>query len=47
MSALCDLEVAAAEIDALLTAAAFKHLGLPEPPRDPSQFELFGHDEDE
>ena len=31
----------------LLTAAAFKHLGLPEPPRDPSQFGLFGQDEDD
>jgi Holliday junction DNA helicase RuvB len=30
----------------LLTAAAFKHLGLPEPARDPSQFGLFnGEDE--
>jgi len=26
----------------LLTSAAFKHLGLPEPQRDPSQFGLFG-----
>jgi Holliday junction DNA helicase RuvB len=26
----------------LLTSAAFKHLGLPEPARDPSQFGLFG-----
>jgi len=31
----------------LLTGAAFKHLGLPEPTRDPSQFGLFGQDEDE
>jgi len=31
----------------LLTAAAFKHLGLPEPARDPSQFGLFGQDKDE
>jgi holliday junction DNA helicase RuvB len=31
----------------LLTAAAFKHLGLPEPLRDPSQFGLFGQDEDD
>jgi Holliday junction DNA helicase RuvB len=31
----------------LLTAAAFKHLGLPEPARDPSQFGLFGQEEDE
>jgi Holliday junction DNA helicase RuvB len=31
----------------LLTAAAFRHLGLPEPLRDPSQFGLFGQDEDE
>jgi len=30
----------------LLTAAAFKHLGLPEPARDASQFGLFGQDED-
>jgi holliday junction DNA helicase RuvB len=29
----------------LLTAAAFKHLGLPEPARDASQFGLFGQDE--
>ncbi len=31
----------------LLTSAAFKHLGLPEPTRDPAQFGLFGGDEDE
>jgi Holliday junction DNA helicase RuvB len=31
----------------LLTSAAFKHLGLPEPARDPSQFGLFGGEEDE
>jgi holliday junction DNA helicase RuvB len=31
----------------LLTAAAFKHLGLPEPARDPSQFGLFAKDEDD
>jgi holliday junction DNA helicase RuvB len=31
----------------LLTAAAFKHLGLPEPTRDPSQFGLFAGDDDE
>lgn len=31
----------------LLTSAAFKHLGLAEPARDPSQFGLFGQDEDE
>jgi Holliday junction DNA helicase RuvB len=31
----------------LLTSAAFKHLGLPEPQRDPAQFGLFGGDEDE
>jgi Holliday junction DNA helicase RuvB len=31
----------------LLTGAAFKHLGLAEPARDPSQFGLFGQDEDE
>ncbi|MGH6683366.1 MAG: Holliday junction DNA helicase RuvB C-terminal domain-containing protein, partial [Pseudolabrys sp.] len=30
----------------LLTAHAFKHLGLPEPQRDPSQFWLFGESED-
>ena len=30
----------------LLTGAAFRHLGLPEPTRDPSQFGLFGQDED-
>jgi len=30
----------------LLTSAAFKHLGLPEPVRDPAQFGLFGQDED-
>jgi len=31
----------------LLTAAAFKHLGLPEPARDASQFGLFGQDEND
>ncbi len=31
----------------LLTAAAFKHLGLPEPARDASQFGLFGSEEDD
>jgi Holliday junction DNA helicase RuvB len=31
----------------LLTSAAFKHLGLPEPQRDPAQFGLFGGDADE
>jgi Holliday junction DNA helicase RuvB len=31
----------------LLTGAAFKHLGLAEPARDPSQFGLFAGDEDE
>src|SRR6476619_1273882 len=30
----------------LLTFAAFKHLGLPEPARDPSQFGLFGGSEE-
>jgi Holliday junction DNA helicase RuvB len=30
----------------LLTAAAFTHLGLPEPARDPSQFGLFSGDEE-
>jgi Holliday junction DNA helicase RuvB len=29
----------------LLTAHAFRHLGLPEPARDPAQFGLFGKDE--
>jgi len=29
----------------LLTSAAFKHLGLAEPARDPAQFGLFGGDE--
>ena len=31
----------------LLTSHAFKHLGLPEPARDPSQFGLFGGGDDE
>jgi Holliday junction DNA helicase RuvB len=31
----------------LLTGHAFKHLGLPEPARDPSQFGLFAQDEDD
>ena len=31
----------------LLTSHAFKHLGLAEPARDPSQFGLFGQDSDE
>jgi Holliday junction DNA helicase RuvB len=31
----------------LLTSAAFKHLGLAEPQRDPSQFGLFAGDDDE
>jgi Holliday junction DNA helicase RuvB len=31
----------------LLTGAAFKHLGLAEPQRDPAQFGLFGGEEDE
>jgi Holliday junction DNA helicase RuvB len=30
----------------LLTAHAFRHLGLAEPARDPTQFQLFGRDED-
>jgi Holliday junction DNA helicase RuvB len=30
----------------LLTSAAFKHLGLAEPARDPSQFGLFSGDEE-
>ncbi len=30
----------------LLTSAAFKHLGLPEPQRDPSQFGLFNQDDE-
>ena len=30
----------------LLTSAAFKHLGLPEPQRDPSQFGLFSGEDD-
>jgi Holliday junction DNA helicase RuvB len=31
----------------LLTSHAFRHLGLAEPPRDPSQFRLFGNSEEE
>jgi Holliday junction DNA helicase RuvB len=31
----------------LLTGAAFRHLGLAEPKRDPSQFGLFAGDEEE
>jgi Holliday junction DNA helicase RuvB len=31
----------------LLTSHAFKHLGVAEPARDPSQFGLFGQDEDD
>jgi Holliday junction DNA helicase RuvB len=31
----------------LITGHAFKHLGLPEPTRDPAQFGLFGGDSDE
>ena len=31
----------------LLTSAAFKHLGLAEPARDPSQFGLFGQEEED
>jgi Holliday junction DNA helicase RuvB len=31
----------------LLTAHAFRHLGLPEPSRDPAQFGLFAGDQDE
>jgi Holliday junction DNA helicase RuvB len=31
----------------LLTSAAFKHLGLPEPARDPGQFGLFGRDDED
>ena len=31
----------------LLTSAAFKHLGLVEPARDPSQFGLFGQEKDQ
>jgi Holliday junction DNA helicase RuvB len=31
----------------LLTSAAFKHLGLAEPTRDPAQFGLFAQDDDE
>src|SRR5207253_7877680 len=30
----------------LITGHAFKHLGLAEPPRDPSQFGLFAQDDD-
>ena len=30
----------------LLTAHAFKHLGLDEPKRDPSQFGLFAQDDE-
>jgi Holliday junction DNA helicase RuvB len=30
----------------LLTSHAFRHLGLAEPPRDPSQFQLFGNGEE-
>jgi Holliday junction DNA helicase RuvB len=30
----------------LLTSHAFRHLGLAEPPRDPSQFHLFGNGEE-
>jgi len=29
----------------LITAHAFRHLGLPEPARDPAQFGLFGNGE--
>ena len=31
----------------LLTSHAFRHLGLAEPARDPAQFRLFGHSEEE
>jgi len=31
----------------LLTSHAFRHLGLPEPTRDPAQFGLFGQEEDD
>ena len=31
----------------LITAHAFRHLGLPEPARDPAQFGLFGNGEAE
>jgi Holliday junction DNA helicase RuvB len=31
----------------LLTSHAFRHLGLAEPPRDASQFQLFGNGKDE
>jgi Holliday junction DNA helicase RuvB len=31
----------------LLTSHAFRHLGLAEPARDPSQFQLFGQSEEE
>ena len=31
----------------LLTSHAFKHLGLAEPARDPSQFGLFGEDDED
>ena len=31
----------------LITGHAFRHLGLPEPARDPAQFGLFGSEEDE
>jgi Holliday junction DNA helicase RuvB len=31
----------------LLTGHAFKHLGLPEPTRDPAQSGLFGQEEDD
>ncbi len=31
----------------LLTSAAFKHLGLAEPQRDPAQFGLFSGEEDD
>jgi Holliday junction DNA helicase RuvB len=31
----------------MLSARAFRHLGLAEPSRDPAQFGLFGNGEDE
>jgi Holliday junction DNA helicase RuvB len=30
----------------LITAHAFRHLGLPEPARDPAQFGLFASEEE-
>ena len=31
----------------LITGHAFRHLGLPEPTRDPAQFGLFGADDND